>query len=132
MKRKSAYTLVGLALLSIGFASGRFVEQCHSGYHYDIRDTKDFDSPMGLVRWSYVTESIGTPFLDPGTTTLEIDGRTIYKAKRDFQESAPYAKNITTSKDRISWDDGDFHFDLTLQRLKAADQNPPAGDHSPK
>lgn len=126
MKRKFVYILVGLVLLAIGFASGCFIQQSRSGYHYDVRDTKDYDSPMGLVRWSYVTESIGTAFLDPGTTTLEIDGRTIYKAKRGFQESAPYARNITTSKDRIQWEDGDFRFDLTLQRMKTDEQNPSA------
>lgn len=123
MNRKFTLTLIGLASLAIGFASGRFVQHGRSGYHYEVRDTKNYDSPMGPVRWSRVTESVGMPFLDTGTTILEFEGRTIYKARRGFQESTPYARNIHASQDRISWDDGDFHFDLNLRRMKIDAQN---------
>ena len=118
MKRKIILAVIGLALLAAGFFVGRFVQHSKSGYHYEVRDTKDYDSPVGSIRWSYVTESVGTPFLDSGTTILEVDGRTIYKAKRSFQESSPFARNISATQNGISWEDGDFRFDLTIHRMK--------------
>ena len=118
MKRKIILAVIGLALLAAAFFAGRFVQHGNSGYHYEVRDTKDYDSPVGPIRWSYVTESVGIPFLDPGTTILEVDGRTIYKAKRGFQESSPYARNISATQDGIAWDDGDYRFDLTIHRMK--------------
>ncbi len=67
------------------------------------------------------------PFLDSGTSILEFDGRTIYKAKRAFQESSPYARNITAAQDGIAWDDGEYHFDLTIKRMKAGEQEAGSG-----
>lgn len=68
------------------------------------------------------------PFLDTGTTILELDGRTIYKAERSFQESSPYARNIRATQEGVAWEDGDFQYDLKIQRTKtgeqAADGNP--------
>jgi hypothetical protein len=111
-------------LLVAGFLAGRFVQHSRFGYYYEVRDTKDYESPVGPVRWSYVTESIGTPFLDPGTTILEVDGRTIYKAKRAFQESSPYARNISATQDGIAWDDGNFRFGLRIHRMKTGEDAP--------
>jgi hypothetical protein len=62
------------------------------------------------------------PFLDSGTTILEVDGRTIYKAERGFQEGSPFARNIFTAQDSISWDDGEYQFDLTIKRMKTGEQ----------
>ena len=121
MKRKIIIVALILTLLAIGFGSGLLVQHMRAGYHYEVRDTKEYASPVGPVRWSHVTESVGMPFLDSGTTILEVEGRTIYKAERAFQESSPFARNITTTQDRIAWDDGDFHFDLTIKRMKPAE-----------
>ncbi|MGL5020205.1 MAG: hypothetical protein ACRDBP_18865 [Luteolibacter sp.] len=114
--------VIGLALLAAAFFAGRFVQHSNSGYHYDVIDTKDYDSPVGPIRWSYVTESVGIPFLDPGTTILEVDGRTIYKAKRGFQESSPFARNISATRNGIAWEDGDYRFDLTIHTMKTGGQ----------
>ena len=122
MKRKIILAVIGLALLAAAFFAGRFVQHSNSGYHYEVRDTKDYDSPAGPIRWSYVIESVGIPFLDPGTTILEVDGRTIYKAKRAFQESSPYARNISATQDGIAWDDGEFRYDLKIHRMKTGEQ----------
>ena len=122
MKRKITLAIIGLALLAVGFVGGRFVQHSQSGYHYEVRDTKDYDSPVGPIRWSYVTESVGMPFLDSGTTILELDGRMIYKAKRSFQESSPYARNIRATQEGVAWDDGDFLFDLAMHKMKNGEQ----------
>jgi hypothetical protein len=129
MKRKITLAIIGLALLAGGFVAGRLVQHNKSGYHYEVRDTKDYDTSVGPIRWRYVTESVGMPFLDTGTTVLELDGRTIYKAKRSFQESSPYAKNISPKQDGIAWDDGDFRFDLTIHRMKTGKQTVDGNPH---
>ena len=131
MKCPLIFAFVALALLATGFVSGRFFQHAQSGYHYEVRDTKEYASPVGLVRWSYVTEYVGISFLDPGTTILEIDGRTIYKAKRAFQETTPFARNVNVSQNKISWDDGEFSFDLTLHRMKTGEQNTASGGGTP-
>jgi hypothetical protein len=125
MKRKFRLTIVALALLTIGFASGQLFQHGKSGYHYEVSETKNYESPMGLIRWSYVFEFVGMPFIDTGTTILEIDGKTIYKAKRPFQESTPFAKNVKATQDHITWDDGEYLFDLTLRRMKTDKTKPP-------
>ena len=122
MKRNITLVATGLALLAIGFACGRFFQHANTGYHHQVRDTKEYDSPIGPIRWSYVTESVGTPLLDPGTTLLEVEGRTIYKARRGSRESFPYARNIRTTENGIAWEDGEYQFDLTIQRMKSAGQ----------
>ncbi|MCB1078991.1 MAG: hypothetical protein KDM64_14310 [Verrucomicrobiae bacterium] len=88
------------------------------GYRYQVRESKDYETPFGPVRWSYVTESVGLPILDPGTTVIELDGRTIFKAKRGFQEASPFAKNLTINGDQIFWEDGDYAFTLSLRKLE--------------
>lgn len=113
--------IVSLTLLMLGFMGGLIFQHYRTGYHYKVKETKEYHSPNGPVQWSYVTESVGSPFLDPGTTILEVDGRTIYKAERVFQESSPYARNIIIDEDEIKWDDGDYQYNLTIKKEKTGE-----------
>jgi hypothetical protein len=124
MKRKILLAAIGLSISVASFVAGRAFQHNKSGYHYEVKETKDFSSPVGPVRWSYVSESVGMPFLDPGTTIIEVDGRMIYKAKRAFQQSSPYARNISATQDGIAWDDGEYQFDLRLQKMKSVESSP--------
>ena len=117
MKHKLISAVVGTALLAIGFACGRSFQDARSGYHYEILATKEFPSSFGPVRWIHAAESVGLKLFDPGTTSLEFEGRTIYKAKRYPQENAPVAKDVTIYPDRIVWNDGELNFDLKLSRM---------------
>ena len=121
MKKNLSCALIGLALLVIGFACGRSFQDAKSGYHYEVVATKDFPSSFGMVRWVHAAESVGLKLFDPGTTSLEFEGRTIYKAKRYPQENTPVAKDVTIYPDRIVWNDGELNFDLKLSRM-ASDQ----------
>ncbi|HRQ89363.1 MAG TPA: hypothetical protein PLA50_11225 [Bacteroidia bacterium] len=117
MKRTLMIQIVGsVVLMCAGFLTGRLFQHNRSGYHFEIRDAKDYDFIHGPIRWRYVTESIGAPLLDPGTTLLEFEGRTIYKAKRMFQESSPYSMDLRTSNEQVSWNDGEFEFKLTIDK----------------
>ena len=117
MKRALPFSMVAVVLLAAAFQGGRFFQNASNGYHYSIREEKDYDSPMGPVYWSYVTESVGLPFLDPGTTVIQFGDRTIYKARRVFQESYPFAENIKTSDHAIAWEDGEYRFNLTVTTM---------------
>ena len=72
---------------------------------------------MGTVEWKCVTESVGMPFLDPGTTIIDFKGRTIFKARRIFQENYPYARNVQVTNDTIAWDDGELKYHLIVEPL---------------
>ena len=39
----------------------------------------------------------------------------LYKAIKDFQESAPYAHDLKTVGDQIEWRDGDYQYHLKVE-----------------
>jgi len=112
----SKATLKFFLLLAAGFVLGR----CHGvmtrGYYYEIREKKTFESSAGPLEWRYVTKSEGLPFLDPGTTELEFEGRTLYSAQRWFQESYPFARDIKFDGGTLKWSDGQYDFDLKIAK----------------
>jgi hypothetical protein len=123
MKRVFTHSAAGLLLLAGGFASGRLYQHAKTGFHLKILAEKEHGTSTDPVRWRYVSESVGMPFLDPGTTIIEYRGRTIYKAQRGFQESVPVAANVSVSDKQIDWDDGELRFHLTIEELKKGDQD---------
>lgn len=123
MKRVSFRLDVGIVLLIVAYGVGRIYQHARTGYHYKILAEKEFTSPMGPIHWRCVTESAGFPFLDPEITIIEYGDRTIYKARRSFQERSPFAENIEASDKSIAWDDGEFHFQLKVEPLKNGGQN---------
>jgi hypothetical protein len=131
MKKPVALTLVCVALVTTGFVAGRVFQHLRSGYHYEVRKENIYSWKTGEIRWRYVTESIGLPLLDPGTTILEFDGRTIYKAKRGFQESVPFADNVKTGDNVVEWDDGKYRFRLNVEPLPAQPPFPAASPSPP-
>ncbi len=82
-----------------------------------VHRQEDFEFGGAKLRRSVTTESIGVPFLQPETTTLEYRGRIIYKAQRGFQEITPIAQDIHTDGDTISWHDGELKFRLTVEKI---------------
>lgn len=103
----------------VGFGLGCVFQYLRSGYRLEVLETKEFDSTYGPVTWSAITETVGMPFLDTGKTKIEFDGREIYKAQRDFQESVPYAKILKVSGSSIEWTDGDYRYLLDIQKEKS-------------
>ena len=116
--RRIIYVLTGTALLFAGFMMGRAFNNAAHGYHYRVLETKEYASDLGPIEWTHFFESEGTPFMDLDKTMLTMGNRTIYKAQRDFQEDAPYARNIKTSGNSITWDDGDYAYHLTVGEIK--------------
>jgi hypothetical protein len=117
MKRVLKLTAIGVGLIILGFFAGRVFQHLKSGYHLETIDQKEIQSSLGTVEWKCVTESVGMPFLDTGTTIIDFKGRTIFKARRIFQENYPYARNIQVTNDTIVWDDGDLKYHLTVEPL---------------
>ncbi len=116
MKTTLLRIAICIFILIVGFFAGRFAQHNKTGYHFSVRESKEYPFSFGAIRWSYVTESVGVPFLDPGTTILEFDHRVIYKAQRSFQEDFPFAKNISTEGGSVVWNDGQYKFQLTVSK----------------
>jgi hypothetical protein len=108
---------VGAVAIVAGFIGGCLFQHATAGYHFKVLSEKIYPSPMGAVHWSLVTESLGMPFLDTGTSIIKWNNRTIFKAQRDFQESTPVAGNIKTSDSTVEWDDGEFHYHLSVDKM---------------
>jgi len=119
MKSGLTRLAIGTTLLVAGFLLGCVVQHARSGVWYELRDEKTFGSEDDPVVWRYVTDSVGIPFLDAGTTTLEFRGRTIYKARCIFREDVPFASNIEVAGRTISWEDGELKFHLTVEPVSA-------------
>jgi hypothetical protein len=123
MKRTIIFSAVGIFLIIVSFAVGRFYQDAKNGYHCKMYEQKHYECLLGTIQWSCVGESVGMPFLDPETTLIQFNNRVIYKAQRDFQEDAPYARNIVVTNDSIAWDDGDFQYHLTISTNVPKEKN---------
>lgn len=107
--------LIAVAIFILGYLVGGHVQHSKTGYHYELHDEAVYDFELGTIRWQYVTETVGLPILDPGTTIIEFDNRRLYTARRAFQESAPYARDITVTEAGLNWQDGDYHYSLDIR-----------------
>jgi hypothetical protein len=131
MKRLVFRLTAGTMLLVVGFVGGRLYQHAKTGFHFKVLAEKEYGTPKDPVRLRYVSESVGMPFLDPGTSTIEYRGRTLYKAQRIFQESVPVAANISVSDKQIDWDDGEYQFHLTMEEMKKGEPSGTANGSPP-
>ncbi len=126
MTAKLARLALRGAFLAMVFMSGALVHYFYYGNYYEIIAEKTYASEIGPIQYRYVIETVGVPFLDPGTSILEYQGRTIYKARRMFQESHPVAAHIGVTNRQIIWDDGELKFQLTVEPMKKGEPLRPA------
>lgn len=131
MKRLTMRLAIGSALLLVGFVGGRLFQHAKTGFYFKVLAEKQYGSTNDPVRWQCVSESVGMPFLDPGTTIIEYRGRTIYKAQRIFQKGVPVAANVSVSDQQIAWDDGELRFHLTVEEMKKVEQVSPVNGSQP-
>mgnify|MGYP001627348796 CR=1 FL=1 len=118
MKPALKTSILIISMLVVGFILGRLHGILTRGYVYNIIDQKSYDSPSGSVEWRHVTKAVGFPFLDPGTTELEYDGRLLFSALRVFQEDSPFARDVQFDGKRLQWDDGDYSYSLEIKGSK--------------
>lgn len=109
-----------LAFLLMGFFCGSFSQQARSGYRFRVQAEKEYPSAAGPVRWVAARESVGMPVLETETTIIEVDGRIVYKAKRDFQEKGPYAEVVSVTNNVIVWTDGISRYELKVTEDREA------------
>jgi hypothetical protein len=107
-----------LAFLLMGFFCGSFSQQARSGHRFRVLAEKEYSSAVGTVRWVAARESVGMPVLETETTMIEVDGRVVYKAKRDFQEKGPYAEVVSVTNNVIVWRDGISRYELRVSEDK--------------
>ena len=97
------------------------------GHYFVVREERIYPTAMGDLRWRYVTDTDGLPFLDPGITQLELKGRTLYKAKRYFQENWPVVDDVKVTGNTIAWDDGEYAYSLQITPSPEHLQDVPKG-----
>jgi hypothetical protein len=131
MKRLSVRPALGVILLVSSFLAGALFQYAKNGFFFKVIAEKQYGASADPVRWRCVSESVGMPFLDTGTTIIEYRGRTIYKAQRIFQESTPVAGNIKVSDKQIDWDDGELRFHLTVEEMKRGEPDGPVNRSQP-
>jgi len=131
MKRVPILVAATVLLLAVGFVGGRVFQHAKTGFHFKLLAERVYGPSSDPVRWRCVSESVGMPFLDPGTTILEYRGRTIYRAQRAFQESVPVAANVRVSGKQIEWEDGEYRFHLTVDPMKTGEPVAGANSHPP-
>jgi hypothetical protein len=119
------------ALLASGlaFIMGWQVQKMR-GYHYELRSEKRVPYGEGTVAIKYVTESMGLPFLDPGTSIVTLESGsgseiTIYKARRVFQEASPFVDDVKVTGDVIEWSDGRKQYHLRISALEGGRDSQP-------
>ncbi len=126
-RRAAIWIALIAAALAVGLKIGEFLQHQKSGYFYEIRNEKDYSTAIGRIVLRNVTESVGMPLLDPGTSTIVFEEPsglelTVYKARRIFQESYPYVDSIDVRSDRIRWDDGCYVYTLTIESSARGDR----------
>ena len=110
--------IIGIITAVGVFLAGRFYQDSRNGYTLKVVGKKEYTSQFGPVTWSESFETIGFVFLDTSTTMIELQGRTLFKAKRFFQESYPVAQDMKIDGDTITWKDGEFSYKLLIQKTE--------------
>jgi hypothetical protein len=124
MNRRQLAVVVVLIVVALvlGFASGSSVEHLRAGHYYEVRSEKEYPSAFGTITLRYVTDTIGLPFVDPGTCVVSLRDHTnwefqLYKAKRVFQENRPFVNDLVVEQDGLRWEDGIFRYALHIEKL---------------
>jgi hypothetical protein len=117
MKNRGIVVLIGLALSSIAFMVGRWSERMQHGYAYKVNREKVVEFQVAPIYVRQVMEHVGISPMETETSVIEVDERTVYKAKRIFQENAPYVENVKVNNGLIEWDDGEYEFSLKMQKV---------------
>lgn len=116
-----------LAVCVSTFALGMQFQKLR-GYHYELRSEKRVPYGEGTVAIKHVTETMGFPFLDPGTSIVTLERAsggetTIYKARRVFQEASPFVSEVKVNGDAFEWNDGRKLYQLRISPFEPDDSS---------
>jgi len=114
MKTSAKFVSMSAVTLICGFFAGRFYQHSTAGYNFALKSESEHEFDLGTVSLQTVSESVGTSLLSTDTTRISFANRLLYEAKRDFQESAPIARNLEVNGNQVSWQDGDYRYDLAI------------------
>lgn len=124
MKTWSTFALwtgVIIVVFALGHATGRILQHVSNGYHYEIIDEASVPFGSRELVLIHATESTGWPILEPETIIVTLDGVTIYKATRVFQESYPFVDKVEVNGDEIVWTDRVNEYRLRVNRSESFD-----------
>lgn len=116
----------------ITFFCGRGYQSMKNGYKLEVLKEERVESSLGIIKRQQVMESIGMGFLDTDTSIIQLDDVTLYKARRDFQEGSPVARDLKVEGNTLSWQDGYQRYHLTIERVpRATESSAPSGKENP-
>lgn len=101
----------------ITFFCGRGYESMKSGYKLEVLKEERVESTLGTLKRLQVMETIGLGFLDTDTSIIQLNDITLYKARRDFQEGSPVARDLKAEGNTLSWQDGYQRYHLTIESM---------------
>jgi hypothetical protein len=129
--RTAIWTAVLIGVFVVGLAAGRSYQHMKSGYWFRAIDEREIPFAPGVpLRLQRAFKTIGLPFLETESSILILDddhcGKvTLYEAKRGFQESYPFVKDVAVEGNEITWQDGRFSYQLKIDLLASNSATPP-------
>jgi hypothetical protein len=123
MARTAIWTAVLGGVFVVGLAAGRSYQHMKTGYWFRAIDEQEIPlAPRAPLRLRHAFKKIGVPFLETESSILILDddhcGKvTLYEAKRGFQESYPYVKDVTVDGNEITWQDGRYNYQLKIDLI---------------
>jgi len=115
--------LIALGAGILGLIGGAILHSVFAGHHFTVLDEKIYPTAIGELRCRAVSDTYGWSFLDPADTQLELNGRTLYRAKRYFQETWPVAQDVKVAGNTITWSDGEYAYSLQISPSPEQRQN---------
>jgi hypothetical protein len=121
----SALVVVSVTAYILGWYSYKL----KYGYWHEVRREKSYPTANGLIKVSYITETIGIPFMDPGTSSVTLTDNNgleflLYKSNLIFQEGYPFVDGVTIEKNIIRWEDGIRKYELHIEDIEKCRSNP--------
>ncbi len=126
MKPFTKLILVSGITLLLGFFVGRFFQHQQTGYRFELIEETSHDFPLGELSSQHGFESIGLELINTNTTLIRFENRLLYKAKRGFQDGAPVVRNLQVRDQEVSWEDGDFRYELMISAMLTSNKGEPA------
>lgn len=117
MKSFLIWLSASFLLSLITFFCGRGYQSMKSGYKLEVLKEERVESTLGTLKRLQVMETIGLGFLDTDTSIIQLNDITLYKARRDFQEGSPVARDLKAEGNTLSWQDGYQRYHLTVESV---------------
>lgn len=70
MNSKTKRLIFNTIVLICVFCAGGFFQHLQTGHHYKVHEKEYYEFELGMLQWEHVTDSVGFPLFEPGTTQI--------------------------------------------------------------